>query len=805
MRTSSPTRFPARAALAGAFLALATLGSPALAQVGAIEPHPNPDIGPHVNIVVPQSRVLARPGHTQPVSIREVGANVSIKEQVASTTLTIILANSAGMPQEAQIILPVPDGSTVRSFEMEGMPNEGQAQILSRDEARRIYESIVRSMRDPGLVEFAGLNLIKTSVFPVAAGGTQKIRLTYEQVLSADGNRVDYILPRTESLERTGISWSIRVDVASKAPISTFYSPSHELVVERKAPGAATIAVTTAADPGSFRLSYLTEKSGSDGVSASLMAYPDPKVAEQGGYMLLIAGVPELPSDRPTLKREVTVVIDRSGSMRGDKMDQAKAAALMVIEALNDGESFNIIDYSDTIASFSEKPVVKNPETIAKAREYIGNIKAVGGTNIHDALVEALRQQPVGDASTTIPLVLFLTDGLPTVGERREVAIREAATKANTHKRRIFTFGVGVDVNAPLLSVLAQNSRATSTFVLTNEDVEVKVGQVFKRLSGPVLAEPKLIVMGDDGTTLVGGAPSGALRDILPSALPDLFEGDQLVLLSQYTSSKPLRLAIEGNYLGKPRRFEFSFTFDHASTTNGFVPRLWASRKIAVLIDSIRQATADAGLSTSNSSIIASDPKMKELVDEIVRLSTEFGILTEYTAFLAAESGAMAGAHDSRGFYMADGDQFRLTPGGAVQYRYNIELQAAESLEARAAGDRAGAAGVNQSINLGKQVAQSKINARNEWVDAELNAVQTASIKQVADQTLYCKDGVWMDARIYNIAESKTSRTIDFASDEYFTLVSRLAKEGRQGMLAERADCLLMVDKELLLVKGPGS
>ncbi len=803
MRTPSPTRPHARAALAGALLALATLGSPVLAQVGAIEPHPVPDIGPHINIVVPQSRVLARPGHTQPVSIQEVGANVSIKEQVASTTLTIVLANSAGVPQEAQIILPVPDGSTVRSFEMEGMPNEGQAQILSRDEARRIYENIVRSLRDPGLVEFAGLNLIKTSVFPVAAGGTQKIRLTYEQVLSADGNRVDYILPRTESLERNGISWSIKVDVASKAPISTFYSPSHELVVERKSPGAATIAVTTAADPGSFRLSYITETKPGQGVSASMMAYPDPKVSEQGGYMLLIAGVPELPTDRPTLQREVTVVIDRSGSMRGEKMDQAKAAALMVIEALNDGESFNIIDYSDTIASFSEKPVVKSAETIAKAREYIGNIKAVGGTNIHDALVEALRQQPVGEASTTIPLVLFLTDGLPTVGERREVAIREAAARANTHKRRIFTFGVGVDVNAPLLSVLAQNSRATSTFVLTNEDVEVKVGQVFKRLSGPVLAEPKLIVMGDDGTS----APAGALRDILPSALPDLFEGDQLVLLSQYTSSKPLRLAIEGNYLGKPRRFEFSFTFDHASTSNGFVPRLWASRKIAVLIDSIRQATADAGLSTSNSSVIASDPKMKELVDEIVRLSTEFGILTEYTAFLAAESGAMAGipaAPAPATIDAASGTASVSRDDREAAARYSWS-RAAESLEKRAAGDRAGAAGVNQSINLGKQVAQSKINARNEWVDAELNAVQTASIKQVADQTLYCKDGVWMDARIYNIAESKTSRTIDFASDEYFTLVSRLAKEGRQGMLAERADCLLMVDKELLLVKGPGS
>lgn len=790
MRTRSRTRTQRLARFAAAIVASATITAmPALAQDIAV-------IAPHMNIVLPQSRVLVHRGHTQPVSIREVGANVTIKEQVASTTLSIVLANPSGRPQEAQIILPVPDGSTVRAFEMEGMPNEGQAQILSREEARRIYESIVRSMRDPGLVEFAGLNLIKTSVFPVAAGGTQKIRLTYEQVLSADGNRVDYVFPRSESLEHSGVSWSMRVDIASTRPISTFYSPSHELVVERKGPGAATIAVTSAGDPGNFRLSYLTEAKADQGVSASIMAYPDPKVATDGGYMLLIAGVPELPADRPTVKREVTVVIDRSGSMRGEKIEQAKSAALQVIEALEDGEMFNIIDYSDSIASFSDKPQLKNAETVAKAREYIANIRAVGGTNIHDALVEALRQQPIGDAASTMPLVLFLTDGLPTVGERREVAIREAAASANSHKRRIFTFGVGVDVNAPLLSALAQTSRATSTFVLPSEDVEVKVGQVFKRLSGPVLAEPRLIVMGDDGTS----APAGALREILPGTLPDLFDGDQLVLLSQYTSSKPLRLAIEGNYLGKPRRFEFSFTFDGASTSNSFVPRLWASRKIAMLIDSIRQATADAGLSTSSSSVIASDPKMKELVDEIVRLSTEFGILTEYTAFLAAESGAMAGL------------PIMLPPSapGAAPVFDLSRVDAGremteESLAKRAAGDRAGAGGVNQSINLGRQTAQSRLNSRNDYVDAELNSVQTASIKQVADQTMYCRDGVWMDARIAGIKEAQASRTIEFASDDYFALVSKLAKEGRQGMLAERADCLVMVDKELVLVRGPGT
>lgn len=795
----SGTRPRGRRSVAMLFALSLMLGTlPAISASGqGTEPASTASTPP--SVIVPQSRVLVRPGTTQAVGIREIGSQITIREQVASTTLTMVLFNPTGSAQEAQIIMPVPDGSTVRAFVMEGMPNEGQAQIYARDEARKIYESIVRSMRDPGLVEFAGLNLIKTSVFPVPPGGTQKVHLTYEQVLPADGNRVDYLLPRTESLERSDIAWSIRLSIETSHPISTVYSPSHELVVERT-PRGATVAVTNAAEPGSFRLSYIQEQHPGEGLSASMLAYPDASVSPGGGYMLLVAGIPELPADRPSLKREVIVAIDTSGSMRGQKLEQARAAALQVIEALADGEAFNIITYSDSVALFSPSPVTRSEESVARARAYLAETRAMGGTNIHDAIVEAMRQPPSGDARTTIPLVLFLTDGLATVGKRSEVAIREAAISANLHKRRIFTFGVGFDVNAPLLSALAQSSRATSTFVLPNEDVEVKVGQVFKRLSGPALAEPKLTVLDADGTS----SPAGRLRDLLPAALPDLFDGDQLILLGRYTSSEPVRVAIEGNYLGTARRFEYEFDFSAASTANGFVPRLWASRRIAVLVDAIRQATADGGLSTSGTNVVASDPKLKELVDEIVRLSTEFGILTEYTAFLAVEEGAIAGLPTLRsmpapGAALDAAPEFDLS--GVVQGR---EL-ALESISTRAAGDRAGAGGVNQSVNLGKQVAQSKANARNVYLDAEFNTVQTTSVKQVGDQTLYRRDGVWMDARITHIDQAKAARTIEFASDDYFALVAKLASEGRQGMLAERADTVLLIDSELLLVKGPGA
>src|SRR5690606_3543754 len=229
---------------------------------------------------------------------------------------------------------------------------------------------------------------------------------------------------------------------------------SHVLEVQRRAPDVVRVKVTPEsikADTGAVRISALLETPEGEGVSASLMAYPDPEVAAGdhgiGGYFMLLAGLPADAAKERQVKREVILVIDRSGSMRGEKIEQAREAARQVIEGLDDGEAFNIVDYSDTIEVFAANPVIKSDETMAEAREYLDALRPHGGTNIHDALLTALRQEPTEDA---LPMVLFLTDGLPTVGKRREVDIREGARGANMHNRRVFTFGVGVDVNAPL-------------------------------------------------------------------------------------------------------------------------------------------------------------------------------------------------------------------------------------------------------------------------------------------------------------------------------------------------------------------
>ena len=757
-----------RLSAACGLLLAATAGDVAAQPTAAVR-HLNRPLAAH--IVVPQARSFGAAA-TQSVQVTEVNVGVVIVEQVATTTMDIHLQNPTSRRLEAELIVPVPDKSAVRGFTFQGAASEPTAELLARSEARQIYDRIVSKMKDPALLEFVGYNLIRSAVFPVEPNGTQKLRLTYEHLLSADGPRVDYVLPRSEAVDY-GVPWRVAVKIKSKSPISTVYSPSHQLETTRAADGivSARIAKDAVTQPGAFRLSYLLD---SGGVTASLLAYPDPQIG--GGYFLLLAGLPPKPAEHDKIRREVTLVIDRSGSMNGEKLEQAREAALQVLAGLEDGEAFNVITYNQTVDVFSPQPVVKSRESEQNARKFIQGIRPQGGTNIHDALLEALRPTATKD---TLPMVLFLTDELPTIGQTSEAAIRNVATKANPYNRRVFTFGVGVDVNTPLLENIAYETRATVNFVLPEEDVEVKVGSVFKKLAGPVFAEPKLQVLTTDGER----APS-RVRDVLPQRLPDLFDGDQLVLLGQYSDEEPLVFRVTGNYLGKPREFKFQFDFAAATTRNAFVPRLWASRQIGVLMDGVREAGADpqtlAAVAAGNAAGPV-DPKLKELIDEIVRLSLEFGILTEYTAFLARE-------------------------GTDLSQKDQILAEANRNFYGRAVGTRVGLSSVNQDNNLQYQKAQMCLNTRNEYWDANMQRVAITRVQQVNDRAFYRQQGRWVDSRLVESEQARQPRkTVEFGSPDFMQLVQKLASNNRQGCVSMGGDVVLEVDGEAILIKAPAS
>lgn len=777
-----------------AILALTVFATsiPARSQTVSVPPRP---LAAHV--IVPQARWAPGSATMGALALNEVTASVEIVEQVATTTLDLALTNRSGVRAEAEVVLPVPENAVLRGFTFQGTASEPTAELLARDRARSLYDAVVARTRDPALLEFVACNLVRSSVFPVEPHGAQKIRIVYEQICPADGDRIDYLLPRTESVEYL-VPWRIAVTVASKARVGTVYSPSHALETVRKDDRHVTARVAPSAihEPGPFRLSYLVQR---EGWAASLFAYPD--VGTEAGYFLLLASPPtggssgkaasESVGDGPQ-KREVILVLDRSGSMNGPKLEQVRAAALQVLEGLEDGEAFNVVVYSDGVESFAPEPVVKTPETMARVRAYLKSVRSAGGTNLHDALVEALRQRPTPGC---LPMVLFLTDGLPTVGKTRERDIREAATQGNPHRRRLFTFGVGADVNTPLLDRLAHDTRALSTYVLPGEDVEVRVGQVFRQLKGPALAEPRLRAVEDSGEIA-----AVRLQEVLPGRLPDLFEGDQLVVLGRYVGKAPLTFELGGAMHGRERTFRIRFDLSRATTANAFVPRLWASRKIAQLTEAIRDLGADPGpvadplaaawgmiraadpLSSMRPALGAAaaarnpDPRVRELVTEILRLSREFGILTEYTAFFARE-------------------------GTDLSQPERLYTEAYRNFSERAMHTRWGNGSLNQSLNNNGQAGQGSLNRRNGFLDANLQRVQIGTVQQVNDRTFFRRDGRWVDSRIVGESDLRPKRTVEVGSEEFRRLAARLAAENRSGTVSLGGEVLLQIDGETVLVR----
>ena len=684
--------------------------------------------------------------------------------------MTTRLRNPGNTDLEAELIVPVPDGAAVRGFTCQGVGGDTpKAEVLQAAAARDAYHALASAARDPALLEFVGYNLVRTSPFPVEAGRTQSVRLTYEHLLPSDGGRVDYLLPRTESIDYR-VPWNISVEIRSTKPIATVYSPSHDLETKRTSPEVVSVTVASSSRtvPGPFRLSYLLQQ---DGLSTSLIAYPEPRAG--GGYFLLLAGLAASDTEkgRTRIKREVTLVIDRSGSMHGEKLKQARDAALQVLGRLEDGEAFNIMVYGPTVEPFSPKPVLKSKATVEQARRYLNEVQARGGTNIHDALANALQQKPARDM---LPIVLFLTDGLPTIGQTEEVAIRNLADQTNPYDRRVFTFGVGVDVNSPLLQSISNRTRASATVVLPQQDVEAKVAQVFARLAGPILAAPKLAVIGRDGEPV-----SGRVADTIPSKLPDVFEGGQLVVLGRYLREEPLTFRLTGNYLGKERSFEFAFDPHQATTFNGFVARLWASRRIGVLVEAIREAGAgEPPFQTQATPPINVDTR--KLMDEVVHLSTEFGILTEYTAFLARE-------------------------GTDLTQKKQVQSQAGDNFSQRAMRTRSGVSSWNQELNSVRQQTQLRVNYNNDFFDANLNPVAITTVQQVNDRAFYLKHGIWVDSRIVGRQAQEPAKVVRFGSRAFRKLTDQLAEQGRQGCLSLNRDTCLLVDDGSVLIKQPSS
>jgi Ca-activated chloride channel family protein len=723
------------------------------------------------NIVVPQSRSYGFSRSNDPViGIVDVETHIEISgDLTAETTLIISMENMSPTEQFAQLAVPVPDDIILQDIYAGQETAPISAQILTRIEATLLLGLMVVDVNDPALMEFIDTSLIISDTFHIAARATTTVSLTYTQTLAINGNRVDYLLPRTEWVLYS-VPWEITVNINAGQNLSAIYSPSHKLDINRDNANSATITTVRESSTmaGPFRLYYLLEDA--QGFTCSVMSYPASEF--DGGYFLFLAGLPtELVHDENDIKRELTLVLDRSGSMKGTKIEQVKQAARLVISGLADGEAFNLITYNADIDTFNNEPLIKNQSTVQAAFDYLDTIDATGLTNLYGALETALLQEPT---EGFLPLILFLTDGLPTTGETREVQIRDLVLSSNPYYRRVFTLGVGYDLNAPLLDGLAEYSLGESIFVRPEDDVDAAILDVFSTISQPLFTDLTIHSVSAEGIP-------GERRtyNVLPFNIADQFQADQLVLIGEYLGQEPFLFEIRGNYRNQVQSFFCPVDPQDASLQHGFIPRLWSARFTAQVINEIRQMGADPELTKYND-------RLWDLSVAIVNVSLTYGILTEYTAFFG------------------DGSVDLLNFGDLVFYAWT-------DLFNRAVKARSGISAVNQSLNLGILKSQDVLNRDNLYLDRNMNEVRTTTIQHINDATLYYNysEGIWLDSQLLLPPEDPNAPVeivvVEFGSPEFMELANRLAVQGRQGCLGTPQHITLWDSGNILKVKMPES
>ncbi len=530
--------------------------------------------------------------------------DVSIVDQVATTRIDQVFHNPNDWVAEGTYLFPVPEGATVSEFTMtvDGQPVE--AHILDAAEARRIYEEIVRNMRDPALLEYVGEGAIQVRVFPIQPGEDRQVEIQYEEVLAAEAGLIRYRYPlNTERFSAQPLEQaSVRVSVQSTAPIRAVYSPSHDIAVDRPSDGAfvagwEAVGVTPTSD---FDLYYSVSE---DQIGANLISSYDP-VAQEGHFLFIAAPGVAASARDATIAKDVIVVLDTSGSMEGEKIVQAKSALSYVLGHLNPEDRFNVVEFSTGAREYA--PALLPAAEASTALPWVERLRATGGTDINLALLEAMTMvQPERPT-----YVLFLTDGLPTEGETIPASILANVGAAAPENLRLFAFGVGDDVDTFLLDSLTEAHGGRSAYVRPGEPLDEIVSGFYAGISTPVLANVTLDV---------GGA---TIEDVYPSPMPDLFAGGQLVVAGRYRAGGPATVTLAGEVNGQPQTFTYqNLALSTAPTASAeFVPRLWATRKIGYLLTQVRL-----------------HGEQPELIDAIVDLSVKYGIVTPYTSYLITE------------------------------------------------------------------------------------------------------------------------------------------------------------------------
>jgi Ca-activated chloride channel family protein len=676
--------------------------------------------------------IIERPDHRHPVHmpgpvyqyevlpVKYHRVSVNIENQVAVTSIDQVFRNEYDVDLEGTYIFPLPEDAAISEFSMYIDGKKVTGEILDKDKARQVYEDIVRQMKDPGLLEYMGRNMFRARIYPIPKHGEKRMQLTYQQTLKYDSGMFKYVYPlNTEKFSPRPLEEvTISATVKSAVPIKNVYSPSHKVDTKLSEYSATCGFEEKNVNPDKDFVLYYTVSEKDLGLN--LICH---RLNNEDGHFMLLVSPGQL--EGKNIDKDIIFVLDTSGSMQGEKIKQAKDALRFCVNKLSKGDRFNIVSFSTNVDLYKTGLVQAEETNVKAAIEFINRFDGSGGTNINDALLTTLK---MFDDAKRPRMIVFLTDGEATVGVTDMNKILKNISDADTSMTRMFVFGVGNDVNSHLLDKIAEEHRGLPAYVAPGENIEVSVSSFYAKISEPVLSDTAL----DFGKIKVS--------EIYPITLPDIFKGTQLVLMGRYSGDGQSAITLKGNVDGKSRSWTYENTFAKENKDNSFIPRLWAQRKIGYLTGEIR-------LKGQN----------KELVDEIVKLSKRYGIMTPYTSFLILEN-------------ETDYRRWGIREEFASRIQSNGDQYALDMAEHKGA----------QAISKAKDILSQK-------EEATVRGPSMDTVKYALNKTFYLKDKTWIDSEY---KEGAAVKQVKYLSAEYFELLKQ--KPGLAQYFA--------VDKDIVVV-----
>ena len=645
---------------------------------------------------------------------------VSVSGRVARVTVEEWFRNNGPVMDEGMYHFPLPGEAVFASYSLWQGDQELRGEAMDAGQARAIYEAIVRQKRDPALIELAGQGLIRARVFPINPGETRKITLKYTQMMDRAGEawRFRYLGDRG----RQTAPRSFRMEIDSAARFGDPYSPTHQVQTTRTG-NHIDVTLADGSAGGDFEL-LLPLARGLVGMSL-VTQHP---AGEDGYFMLLLA--PGAAAHVEALRRDVVAVIDVSGSMSGEKMAQAKLALTQLVGSLRETDRFRLVAFSGGVRRYASGWTNAGAANRSDAVTWIRSLEAEGGTNIAGALAEAFAEAPDAEA---LGVVVFLTDGLPSVGESDPERIAERAEQGRG-RFRVFAFGVGDDVNTYLLDRLTERARGTTEYVRPGENIERAMGALSAKVASPVL------------TDLALSASQGVeVYDLQPGSLPDLFAGDEMVVFGRYrgagSAGGERTVVVRGRRNGRDESFQTTLVDREGDAR--YIEQLWAARKAGALSREIRLRG-----------------QTKELLDALKQLALRYGILTEYTSYLVQE------------------------PNMVVRRQFEDRLRADP---APRPAEQAGAGAVTRSAReQGLANAPSLSTVTVTAVDgAELDEVRRARAGINPTQRVGGRLFIWSDSTWSDVSHGDSLRVVTVApySDAYFALLRAMPDLGQVAAL----------------------